>query len=167
MLLGLISDSHDNISAVKSAIGYFRERNIRVVLHLGDIISPFTLKLFRDFEFYGIFGNNDGEKLLLKKIALDNDIVLEEGPLELNLGGKNFVLMHGWGSIDRTVRLVSSFAESGQYDYILYGHTHKLDVRKIDSSVIINPGESCGYLTGRKTVAVLDLDAGTVEIVDI
>jgi putative phosphoesterase len=42
MLLGLISDTHDNLSAVKKAVNYFNIKNVDIVLHAGDLIAHFV-----------------------------------------------------------------------------------------------------------------------------
>ncbi len=44
--------------------------------------------------------------------------------------------------------------------------THIIEV-SMGETTVINPGEACGWITGRYTVAVLDLETGKVEIVDI
>jgi putative phosphoesterase len=61
---------------------------------------------------------------------------------------------------------VDALAQSGVYDVIFYGHTHQIDIRK-GETLVINPGEACGWTTGRETVGILDLDAMDVEIVDL
>ncbi|HLD30045.1 MAG TPA: metallophosphoesterase family protein, partial [bacterium] len=47
--------------------------------------------------------------------------------------------------------------KSQNYDLIIYGHTHKIDTRKEGKTLVINPGELGGWLTGRKTFVILDL----------
>ncbi|MHC1592429.1 MAG: metallophosphoesterase family protein, partial [Candidatus Helarchaeales archaeon] len=68
--IGIMSDSHDNIEAVKKAVKIFNEHDVMQVLHAGDIISPFVSFLaFKDLkcEFHAVFGNNDGERTGLVK----------------------------------------------------------------------------------------------------
>lgn len=164
-MIGVISDTHDNLKAVDKALKILKERGVNKVIHLGDFISPFTLRKFENFRLYGIFGNNDGEKLLLKSIADEFGFVLEEAPLEIEIGKKNFLLLHGYGSVERTKKLVRSFAKSGDYDFILYGHTHRVHREKISETTILNPGEACGYLSGKRTIALLDPEKEDVEII--
>ncbi len=76
------------------------------------------------------------------------------------------MIYHGSGSVEKTRRIVESFAESNAYDFVLYGHTHIIDVRRIDSTLILNPGEACGYLSGTRSFAVLDIAKGNVDIVE-
>ena len=67
MKIGIISDSHDDVANVNKAIDIFIEKKIRSVIHAGDIISPPIIKEFKRLtddgvSFFGIYGNNDGEK---------------------------------------------------------------------------------------------------------
>jgi putative phosphoesterase len=50
---------------------------------------------------------------------------------------------------------VTALVKSGNYDIVIRGHTHKLEV-KPGKCMMINPGEICGYLSGKKTVILLD-----------
>lgn len=166
MKVAVVSDTHDNRSASVELVNTLKSRGISTVVHLGDIVSPFTLKIFAGFRYFGVFGNNDGERLLLKRVADENGMLLEEQPAMLKLGGKDFLLYHGSGSVEKTRRTVEGFAKSGDYDFVLYGHTHMVDHRRIGDTLILNPGEACGYLTGRRTFAVLDVETGEFEIVE-
>jgi putative phosphoesterase len=160
MRVGIISDTHDNKDNVLKALQIFKNEGVKILFHLGDFIAPFTLKLFEGFNLYAVFGNNDGEKLLLKKVAEDYGFVLEDGPLEVELFNKNFLLFHGWGSVEKTRKIAESLAKSRDYDFVLYGHTHKRDFRRFGKTLLINPGEACGYLGNTPTIFVLDVKAG-------
>ena len=54
-------------------------------------------------------------------------------------------------------------AENG-FIYIPDEYKDKIDNRKIGNSIILNPGEACGYLTEEATFAILDLKTGEVKI---
>ena len=169
MLVGVLSDSHDNIEGVRKAIELFNDRGVDFVFHLGDIVSPFTLRLFGKLEsdFGIIFGNNDGDKLLLSSIAREYGFIISEPPLLLELADRKILALHGWRDPRYTVGLVYSLARSGAYDVILYGHTHRVDIRKIGGTLIVNPGEVHGYISGKSTIAIVDLDKLEVEVVEI
>ncbi|MFA4986189.1 MAG: metallophosphoesterase family protein, partial [Candidatus Brocadiia bacterium] len=49
----------------------------------------------------------------------------------------------------------------------IYGHDHLVNVTSKKNGLLINPGESCGYLTGRSTVAIWDTQGDTVDIIEI
>ncbi|MEM2203269.1 MAG: metallophosphoesterase [Sulfolobales archaeon] len=169
MLIGIMSDSHDNIAKIDAAMSFFSSSGVRMIIHLGDYVAPFSLaRILRSgVRFVGIFGNNDGEKLGLREIAVRAGQELYEPPFELEIGGKRVFMVHGYGSKERTRAIINSIAKSGDYDLVLYGHTHEPDVRVEKGTLIINPGEVYGILTGRSTVAVLDISRMEARIVEI
>ena len=56
--------------------------------------------------------------------------------------------------------------EMVKYDIIIYGHTHKVDLKE-GKPLIINPGECGGWITGSSTIAVLDTDKLKAEILEL
>ena len=157
-LVGLITDTHDNKHAIEKAMVLFKERDVGLVLHGGDYIAPFNARWMGDLTvpFVGVFGNNDGEKFGLR--ALFEELgPIHRPPYVHEWEGKRILMLHEPDEVD-------ALAQSGAYDVIFYGHTHEIDVRKGDT-LVINPGEACGWTTGRETVGILDLNAMDVEIV--
>jgi len=69
MKVGIISDTHDNLDAIGEAVAIFNDEGIELLIHAGDFISPFTSQPFKKLKASqaGFFGNNDGDKLRLKK----------------------------------------------------------------------------------------------------
>ena len=159
MRWGIISDSHDHLDYLERALEIFKEEGVSLILHAGDFVSPFTARIFKKYPFQliGVFGNNDGEKWLLSKVIKNFGGIIEEGPLKFSIENMKILLLHGYREVNMTLEIVNSLAESGIYDIILYGHTHKTDIRKAKGTTIINPGEACGYLTSKSTLVTLDL----------
>lgn len=159
MLIGIMSDTHDNLPYVKKAIELFNARAVGRMIHAGDYTSPFTLKLFRDLgcEYIGIFGNNDGDKLLIQERAGGR---IRNQPYVFSLEGRKIVVMHEH-------HVVEALADSGHFDLVVYGHTHVADVRKVRNTLVVNPGEVGAYLYGRSTVALVDLETLDAEIVEL
>ncbi len=168
--MGVMSDSHDNIRNARRAAGIFARENVDLVIHLGDIIAPFTLKAIKqelgDIPLTAIYGNNCGEKLGLQKTASQLGVRLAEPPLELEAGGKRILLLHGFGSPEVTRKIVYALAVSREWDLVLYGHTHERDEKRINGVLIINPGETAGALKS-PSIAIIDLDSLTVRFVDL
>ena len=81
---------------------------------------------------------------------------------EVEVDGKNVLLMHGYGNRDLTLKLVRALAESGNYDILLFGHIHECVNMVMGKCLVVNPGEVFGMLTGKATVAVLD--TGNMEV---
>jgi putative phosphoesterase len=63
-LIGIMSDSHDNLKAVRTAACLYREAGCSLVIHAGDFIAPFTARelALAGCLVKGVFGNCDGEK---------------------------------------------------------------------------------------------------------
>ena len=156
MLIGVISDTHDNIGSIKRAVKVFNLRSVDLVLHCGDIFSFSAAKEFAALNcgFKAVFGNNDTEQAALENIISDFGVI-RKSPFEFAIDGKNFVMFH---------RLFA--AETKKYDYVLYGHTHRPRIENINGALYINAGEACGYRYGRRTAALIDLNANHCEIFD-
>ncbi|MBP1660311.1 MAG: phosphodiesterase, family, partial [Candidatus Aminicenantes bacterium] len=58
-------------------------------------------------------------------------------------------------------------AASGQFDLVIFGHTHRPLVESRDGVLLINPGEAGGWLRGKSTVALLDPAALTADIITL
>lgn len=155
--IGIMSDSHDNMDAIKKAVEIFNEENVELVLHAGDIVSPFTAEAFKDLkcDMILIYGNNDGDKLYLRE-RFKNIGIFYKDPYIANLHGKNIVMTHEPNIVD---------ALASKFDIVIYGHTHEKDLKK-DKALIINPGECCGYLTGKRSIAILYPDKMIAKFID-
>ncbi len=160
-MIGLMSDSHDNLVAVKKAVRFFRQMKCRLVIHAGDFVAPFTAKELSHLScpVKAVFGNCDGEKKGLEK-ALHPFGQIREEPFVFSHSGKEFLIVHVPFS-------VKEYISKGRYDVIIFGHTHKPEVAKKDGSLLINPGETGGWVSGKITVAVLDAERGEAEIVNL
>jgi putative phosphoesterase len=141
MIIGIISDSHDDIINVKQAIKIFNEYNVDYVIHAGDYIYPGIVLEFKNLnkniKFVGVLGNNDGEKIGLVKsfISIGGDFKGDFG--ELNLDNEVFGIYHGTNG-DLTKALILA----NYYDILIFGHTHKKDNRTINKTQILNPGSA-------------------------
>ncbi len=160
MKLGIIADSHENMPLIAKAVELFNNEEVGLVLHAGDFISPITAKEFKSLKakLIGVFGNNDGDKLLLQRQFQDIGELYEDYH-ELEIEGRNIVLMH-------QPKFLDALIASNKYDLIIYGHTHKIDIRE-GRPLVINPGECGGWLTGRCTVAIVELETMKVKIYDL
>ena len=160
-MIGIMSDSHDNINAIKKAVETFNKLDVDLVIHAGDLISPFTAKEFQELkpELVAVYGNNDGEREGLKMAY--GDICLLEDFKEISIEGWKFSIIHGTNS-----SIVDALARSGKYDVVVRGHTHEVEITG-DETIIINPGEVCGYVSGKQTVVLLDTDDLSHKIVEL
>lgn len=134
MEIGLMSDSHDNMDALQKAVDFFNERNVGHVLHAGDLIAPFTARKLNllKMPLTIIFGNNDGEKLGLRKVFEGK---IFEPPHQLAVADKRVLMLHDPAQL-------GALRDSGHYDLILFGHTHEVEISP-GTTLVVNPGE-CG-----------------------
>lgn len=169
MIVGVISDTHDNLEKISKAIKVLNEEKVDVVFHCGDYIAPFVIKRLGDLnsKLIGVFGNNDGDKKLLLKFANDYEFELHNQPHELDLNGKKLLLLHGLGGMKTTKIIVRAIAQSNEYDVIIYGHTHQSEVIKIGNTLVLNPGEVFGMLYGKSTLALLDLEKMKAKLIEL
>ncbi len=152
-MIGIISDTHDNLDAIRKAVDFLNSQGVSLVLHAGDFIAPFTVKEFKklDSPLVGVFGNNDGERKGLGEKFSQMGTHLKDF-IELEHKGKRIALYHG------TIEgFVSALVKSGDYDVVIRGHTHSPEIKKENNTLVINPGEVCGYLTGKRTLVLLDV----------
>jgi len=164
----VISDTHDSLEMVRRASAKFREAGVEAVVHLGDFISPFTLRLLGGelggVRIVGVLGNNDGEKLGLYSVARELGIDLADHPRALELGGARVLILHGFGSPENTLEIVRGLARSRTWDAVLFGHTHEALKEYINGTLLLNPGDGGGVIN-RPSIAILDTARMEAEIV--
>lgn len=156
MLIGIMSDTHDHLDNMRKALRLFQEQGVQHILHAGDFTSPFTYRALKEFHggFTAIFGNNDGDRVLIKQMYGDS---VHAQPHVFALQERRIVMMHEHHVVD-------ALAASGMYDLVVYGHTHEPVVRQVGGTLVVNPGETCGWLYGKPSVALVDLDLLQAEI---
>ncbi|MEM0021032.1 MAG: metallophosphoesterase [Fervidicoccaceae archaeon] len=168
MRIGVLSDTHDNLSLALKWAEFFKKENVDLLIHLGDNNSPFIFKnIFDKFQGrgYSIMGNNDGDRMLMVRLAGAFNIKIAEGIMVQEIDGMRFVLMHGFGSPEQTKLIVESLAKSNNFQAVLYGHTHEAAVEKFGNVLVLNPGEGGGILTGKASAAILETKPLTAKLV--
>ena len=157
MKIGVIADTHDNIPKIKKALAAFKKRECGIIIHAGDVVAPFAAKALKaaKLPIYAVYGNNDGERKGLKGVLPG----IQDGPLFVEADGRTILVHHflDWcsrGDIEKA-------------DIVITGHTHEVVNERKDEKLFLNPGECCGWLHGRCTVAMLDPGAMTAEIIEV
>ena len=117
-MIGVLSDTHDNIEATRKAVKLFNELEVEHVLHAGDVVSPFMVRVFKELEcpLFLVFGNNDGDRITLKNFFEKEGFCVKGdfGVVE------DVAFLHG-----TSLSLVEALARSGMYGCVVYGHTHE------------------------------------------
>jgi putative phosphoesterase len=158
MRVGLMSDSHDRVPAIAEFVKQFQAAGIGMILHAGDFCAPFSLDPFEaaNVSVAGVFGKNDADPPGLRGRA-QTAIGLElfESPHSFEIGGRRILLVHDLADIPE--RSIES------HEIVVHGHLHRQEMKTRGETLIVNPGESCGWVYGTPTAAILDLNTRHVE----
>ena len=140
------------------------EIGMSLVLHAGDYVSPFTVNHFKPLKakLIGVFGNNCAERRMLEDRFRAINMDVRGFFAEVKIDNLKIALLHGHDDV-----LLNSLINSGAYDVIVYGHTHEVKVQRVGRTLVINPGEVCGYLSGNRTMAILDVKPLKADILKI
>ncbi len=157
MKIALISDTHDHLERLEQALQIFAQASAEVLIHAGDVVSPFTAQKVRTFDgpIHAVFGNADSDRPGLGRVLKS----IAAAPVSFELDGRSFVLAHDRSQISD--ELLS------QADLAVVGHTHQARQSREDHTLIINPGECCGRASGQPTVALLDSQNLSVELITL
>lgn len=160
MKIAIVSDSHGNVANFKKIVQWLNKEKISLILHCGDIGNLESLKeSLADFpgQFFGVFGNMDKDfKILVKDYNKIKNVKIEEKILETEIDRKKIAITH-------FPEEAKKLAESGNYNLVFYGHTHKPWEEKIGNCRLINPGESAGQFY-KPTFAVYDTATDKLEL---
>jgi putative phosphoesterase len=156
MLIGAISDSHDNLPQIEKAVQALNNQKVGLVFHAGDYVAGFTIPKFKalNCKLIGVLGNNDGDHELLKKrFSETTNCTIHDRFTTETIEGYRVALLHG-----HETELLNAIIDSESFDAVIHGHSHNLNIERKGKTLSINPGELCGYLTGKSTLAILDID---------
>lgn len=163
MLIGVLSDVHDELEGLESALALFRKRGIDTLLFLGDFCSPIPARVLSVFPgtVHCVFGNGDGDRFAIRGVAETSGSALRlHGEwAELDFDGRRVALTH-YPLYGRAL------ARTGDYDAVFSGHTHERHVERFGSTLWVNPGEVLGWREA-PGVAVWDTRAHEVELLDL
>src|SRR6185295_15588139 len=109
MKFAIVSDTHDNLKNFTKVINFLNAEKITNMLHCGDICNQEIItqaeKVFKG-QIVFVKGNGDYHLHNLPDMQ------------ELDMGGKKVAIIH-------YPDLAKKLAETGKYDLVFYGHTHK------------------------------------------
>jgi uncharacterized protein len=162
MRIAVLSDSHDHLAKLALAVRAASER-AEALLFCGDFCAPFSLRLIAEGfpgPIHAVFGNNDGDRFLLARVAGDFPQVALHGEIaKLELGGLRLALNH-------YPEIAEDLAASGRYDAVFYGHNHLHKIERLGDCDLVNPGEIMGRY-GRSTFVIYDTESRAVETVEV
>ncbi len=160
MKIAIISDIHDNLWALETALT--RVNACQALLCLGDLCSPFTLAaIAKGFggNVHVVWGNNDGDKLRLTRVADQaGNVTLHGDVAEVEMDGQVIAMSH-------YERVAKAMAESDRYRLACFGHSHRRQVSRQGETTIVNPGEVMGRF-GTHSLAIYDTASSQVQMVE-
>lgn len=163
MKIAIMSDSHENWEKLTEAIEIANKEECTHLLFAGDLIAPPGVAILEKFngKIHFVWGNNEGEKLgLTRKMDPSQKITLEGDIFESEIHGLKIFMNH-------YPRIVELAAKAGEFDLCIHGHTHEYREETINNTILINPGEIQGYLTGNVTFVIFDCETKKIQKIEL
>lgn len=153
MLIGVVSDTHNNSKNIEQIISLFNKKKVSLVIHTGDIANAKSLEKFSKLEskLIGVYGNNDRNEDGIKEIAKANNFQFTEPPHLVTFYNRNIAIFHEPDSIEDFIK------KNKKTDLILHGHTHRYRLERIKNIEVFNPGESAGMIKNKNAIGLIDL----------
>jgi putative phosphoesterase len=144
--LGLVADTHGFDMADVTAL--FRERDVDLILHAGDIGSDDVLAaLEAAAPVVAVAGN--GDEPMSHRHPWD---------LRLHLGDQRLFLCHWYDNYGRIHPGYADVVRSWRPHALIFGHTHQALIEQRDDTLFINPGYAGPpEPSRRRSVATLEL----------
>jgi len=161
-MIGIISDTHDNIINIQKAVEIFKKSKVEFVIHAGDIVAPASVKFFDGLYMKFIFGNCDGDRARIEEKVKEFGWEHYGRIMELKIKDKTIGVVHG-----DNLLVWDKMLNKG-YDYLIHGHNHVPEDKKVNKTRVLCPG---GHFLGdskeTNKVILLDVEKGKVLFVDV
>ncbi len=159
MKIAIISDTHSRYHTVEKVVALLQQRNVNFVIHCGDIEDADTIWLFHGFTAHFVLGNCDvGQPISIQQAVYGIGGELHRPYGRLELEGVQLAFLHGDDKY-----LMKEVEQSGEFDFLFYGHTHKAAEHCTGPTRVINPGAL--HRANPKTFLLLDLPGGEAETI--
>ena len=162
MRVGILADTHDRVPAIGELVAKMIAGGASLLMHAGDHCSPFSLMPVNEanIPMLGVFGRNDGDPEGLAAVAAQGvGTELYESPHSFEVGGKQILIVHDIGEVHQR--------SLDNHDFVFHGNSHQVEMKTRGNTLILNPGEACGWLYGSCTAALVDLQTKEVEIIKL
>lgn len=163
MRIAILSDSHDHILNLRAAVKYCNAYSVSMLIHCGDLISPFMLDELARFSgaVHLIYGNNAGDQhIISQSCGLRFPAISHHGILgAVEAGGKKIAFTH-------YPQMARGLASQELFDVVCCGHNHVYRVEQVGNTLLINPGELLGK-DGQPGFCILHSESMEVERVEV
>jgi len=136
MKIALLSDSHDNWNALKSAVTKANQKRCDVMLFAGDLTRPKGVEILAEFAgpVHMICGNMDQSIDSIWAEAKDTDNIIFHGEIcDIERKGVRIYMQH-------RPETVETNAQTDTYDLCVHGHLHEFRHEAVGGTQLINPG---------------------------
>ncbi len=159
MKIGVLSDTHDNLSNMIVALEVFRGLGIKTVIHCGDLTSLEMVSHFVGFRVIYTLGNIDSaSRAIVKRINKMNDDNFAGIVYEGKLDGVWIAATHS-----HIKGMLHNLILKKKYAWIFHGHTHEKRDELIGGTRLINPGALGGMGREPRSFCTVDLSTQSVE----
>lgn len=167
MIFGVLSDIHDNLRCLETALKRFSDEKAEALVFCGDFCSPFAAKMLAEFGLpvHAVFGNNDGDRFHIREVCAGFSNIKFYGEYigdmdsQLTLGGLKIGVSH-------YPFYAKTMIKTGWYDCVFYGHNHQAEKQKFGNALLLNPGEVAGIF-GKSSIGIIDTVSRSSVIVEL
>lgn len=153
MLLGILSDTHDQLARTAVAVETLRNAGAQALIHCGDLTSAAIVAELATLPSWFVLGNCDAESAWeLKDAAREFGCTCLDWSGTVELAGARIAVTHG--------HMAASLRDlrASKPNYLLTGHSHIPRDETVGIVRYINPGAL--HRAAAYTVVLLDLETG-------
>ena len=141
MQIAVLSDTHDQIANLDAAVAHCNRHGVALIIHCGDLISPFMLKQLAAFQgpVHLVYGNNVGDiHLISLHCVVKYPNITHHGVMGMiEVGGRKIGFHH-------YPEVAQAMAMQKLYDIVCCGHNHIYAIEQLGATLLVNPGDLLG-----------------------
>jgi uncharacterized protein len=157
MRFAIVSDTHSRYDTIENVLKRIELEGVDMILHCGDIEDSEAVWLFPPNTHF-VFGNCDTERAAIRLAVHGVGATLYEPLGRLDVDDMSIGWLHG---DDKA--LMRDAANSGEFDFLFYGHTHVAAEHRVGHTRLINPGAL--HRAQVKSFLLFEAQAGKLETV--
>lgn len=167
MKVAVLSDIHDEVEKLDSAINTAKNDGCAAIIFCGDACTPFTIKRLSSYSIptYITWGNADQDSWTMTKDATTSIIPPppEQEFSEIILNKQKIAFTH-------FPKIAHLLASSQHYDAVFHGDSHIHYQKKVGKTLLANPGAISGIVKGKPgkaTFMIYDTSSNSVKLIQI
>ncbi len=161
MKIGVLSDTHDNLSNIITVLETCRDRGIETLIHCGDLTSLEMVSHFNGFRVIYTTGNMDyATGTIYKRFKKMRDDNFVGAVFKGQINGVSIAATHS--HLDSEL---SNLVSHQRYQWIFHGHTHQRRDEVIKGARVVNPGALGGLGRESRSFCIVDLEGDNVDFI--